>query len=151
MFQPRSVLVPFTFQPRSVFSSSVIALLILLSRAVSPIGWNHNSGFPCVCRRQFAGADSPGIGGGVIMATCWSPYGGWGRLLWSPPMTVWSEGSIVPRGLWIASCSRACPRRQDDCQASALWEGLGWSWFVTTCLGRWDVRLAWVHVTGFSG
>jgi len=35
--------------------------------------WNHNSGleFRCVCRRQFvfAGADFPGIGGGVFMAT----------------------------------------------------------------------------------
>jgi len=26
-------------------------------------------GFPCGCRRQSAGADSPGIGGGVFMAT----------------------------------------------------------------------------------
>jgi len=40
-------------------------------------------------------------------------------------------------------CSRACPRRQNGCQASVLWEGLGRSWFVTTCfLGPWDVRLS---------
>ena len=39
-----------------------------------------------------------------------------------PTHDVWSEGSIVPRGLWIASCSRACPRRQDGCRASGPWE-----------------------------
>jgi len=26
--------------------------------------------FPCVCRRQFAGADIPGIGGGVSVTFC---------------------------------------------------------------------------------
>ena len=52
---------------------------------------------------------------------------------WSPPMTAWSKGSIVPSGLWISSCSGACPWRQDGCLASAPWEGLGRSWFVTTC------------------
>jgi len=57
--------------------------------------------------------------------------------------------SIVPCGLWISSCSRACPRRQDGCQASAPLEGLGRIWFVTTCFfGPWDVRLARVHVAG---
>jgi len=65
------------------------------------------------------------------------------------PLTLRSKGSIVPSGLWISSCSGACPARQDGCQARAPWEGLGRSWFVTTCLlGPWDVCLAWVHVAG---
>jgi hypothetical protein len=33
------------------------------------------------------------------------------------PLTARSEGSIVPRGLWISSCSKACPGRQDGCRA----------------------------------
>jgi len=52
--------------------------------------------------------------------------------------------SIVPR-LWIAFCFRACPRRLDGCQASALWEGLGRSWFVTTLfwpIGQGQARMA---------
>jgi len=47
-------------------------------------------GFPRVCRRQFAGADSHGIGGGVLMAN-----GGWRRLFLSPPMTG-RKGPLSP-------------------------------------------------------
>ena len=94
------------------------------SRSAHVLGFQTRAG----CRRHSARADPLGLVGGLN-----GDHGGWGRLLWSPPLTARSEGSIVPSGLWISSCSRACPRRQDGCRASALWEGLGRSWFVTTC------------------
>ena len=69
---------------------------------------------------------------GLVGVSSWRPW--WvGTPLLSPPMTVRSEGSIVPSGLWISSCSKVCPWRQDGCRACALWEGLDRSWFVTTC------------------
>ena len=112
----------------------------LRSRSAHVLGFQTRAG----CRRHSAGADPLGLVGGL-----YGDHGGWGRLLWSPPLTARSEGSIVPSGLWISSCSRACPRRQDGCRARALWEGarpelVRYHLFF----GPWDVRLAWVHVAG---
>ena len=50
-------------------------------------------------------------------------HGGRGRLFLSPPMTVRSEGSIVPSGLWTSSCSKACPWRQDGCRPAPCGRG----------------------------
>ena len=71
-FQPRSVLVPFTFQPRSAFPSPVChwssdpVILSSLSDQLESQLW---SAVPVRVPtwRQSAGADSPGIGGGVFI------------------------------------------------------------------------------------
>jgi len=146
-FQPRSVLVPFTLRSRSNYvllsfclhwSSDPVILSSFSNRLESSL-WGS--------RASADGSLQEHTPLGWVGVSLWRPW--WGRLLWSPPMTGHGrKGPLSPVVESVATWSldlflQGLPLETRWLPASALWEGLGRSWFVTTCvLGPWDVHLS---------